>query len=329
MTKILHSFNFPYLVVDSLPEYYRAKKHTNSKFLLLWETNPANYAQIDTNRVALWVFNLSTCKYLVQLDKKFCVHIFCDTWMHREWVGIEELRTIIKYLREHDPKQKVCIEWCMTHFLDSESADQSSMLKQLDVFKDMHKLLLDWWFDIKRRHAWNSWAMLSLHDDFCNAWRVGLAMYWYNPLSIDHPDYDCGQKLKPALDIYSHVVAKHVIQTWDSVSYNATWLAKKDNTTIITLPFGYREWLPRSVSNKIMYRVWDTYIEQVWTICMNLSSAVLPSDCIVKVWDEVSIISSDPHAKNSMLALQSASDTIIYELLISLDDTMRREIVSD
>lgn len=84
MTQILEAVSVPYLIVDSLPEYFLARKYTKKKFLLLSETNPANYMKIHTKRVSIVVYTLSTLKYLLTLGKKFTIHLFLNTGMNRE-----------------------------------------------------------------------------------------------------------------------------------------------------------------------------------------------------------------------------------------------------
>lgn len=58
---------------------------------------------------------------------------------------------------------------------------------------------------------------------------------------------------------------------------------------------------------------------------MNLSSYVV--DASVEIGDEVEIVSDNARAKNSLVHLAEASDTIVYETLVHLDRGIRREIV--
>ncbi|NOZ44183.1 MAG: hypothetical protein GXP45_03460 [bacterium] len=84
MTKIMNSTNAPYLVVDSLPEYFQVRKFTKKKFLLLGETLPGNYKKLNAHRVTFVVYNLLTLKYLLSYRKRFRVHFFLNTGMNRE-----------------------------------------------------------------------------------------------------------------------------------------------------------------------------------------------------------------------------------------------------
>lgn len=67
IVQILESFPTLYLVVDSIPEYHRAKKYTHKKFLLQGETNPANYIHLDSKKVTIVVYNIATLRYILDL----------------------------------------------------------------------------------------------------------------------------------------------------------------------------------------------------------------------------------------------------------------------
>ena len=86
MTKILESYPTPYLVVDSLPEYFLARKFTKKKFLLLGETLPTNYKEVDFNRVTFAVYNQTTIEHLLKLKKHCTGHLFLNTGMNREGI---------------------------------------------------------------------------------------------------------------------------------------------------------------------------------------------------------------------------------------------------
>jgi alanine racemase len=92
-----------------------------------------------------------------------------------------------------------------------------------------------------------------MEDDFFNAYRPGLALYGYNPLSSDDPLFERGEKLKPALSLSSSIVALNELAAGDGVSYGLKWTASQPTLTA-TLPFGYFEGLSRGLSEKIFFR---------------------------------------------------------------------------
>lgn len=77
--EILKGQNFPYLVVDSFPEYQLVHNHSKFDILLLGETLPENYRFFDLRRTAFAVYTLNALKALAQLHKKVRIHLFFDT----------------------------------------------------------------------------------------------------------------------------------------------------------------------------------------------------------------------------------------------------------
>lgn len=102
MTKILETYKTPYLVVDSVPEYLLARDYTSKRFLLIGETNPANYMHCDREQLTIAVYNIETIKYLLTTEEKFRIHLFLDTGMHREGILPAQLTAILDLI-QHDP----------------------------------------------------------------------------------------------------------------------------------------------------------------------------------------------------------------------------------
>jgi alanine racemase len=192
----------------------------------------------------------------------------------------------------------------------------------------MYHIIVDYGHTPIRKHIGNNAWLLKIQDDFFNAYRPGLALYWYTPLLSQDKYYAQSEWLKPALSITSKIVSLHNIKSWEWVSYNHTRIASKD-TTVAVIPFGYAEWLPRSASNKISFKLKtkhnSDYVPQIWTICMNLSSLEIEEWTDISIWDSVEIIWLSQ--KNSLQNLTENSDRIIYEILVWLDKNTRREIV--
>ena len=319
ITKILRKTNVPYIAIDSFPEYQVVKKYSDKNVLVLWETKPRNYKKFEFSRTTFCVYNIETIAYLARLKKKIKIHLFLDTWMHREWVNEEELKNILEFLKDYP---KLIVEWVMSHLHSASSLDHNSIQTQIDFFKKMYHIVIDYGHNPKRRHIWNSAGIFKIQDDFFNAYRPWLATYGYSPLLESDPYHKLTEKLKPALQIYSQITSLHQLLEWDWVSYNHSRLADRDEF-IASVPFGYTEWLPKSASNKIYFRHNKSYYPQIWTICMNICSMKIPPKSYV--FDDVELIWLD--WKNSLHYLSKASDKTVYEILVWLDKNIRRETV--
>ena len=328
MVRVLKWINVPYLAIDSYPEYQIVKSNSRHRILLLWETLPENYRKFDTNRVTFCVYSESVLEVLWRLKKPVMVHLFLNTGMNREGIDEDQLDNFLEILKQYPTIQ---VEGVMSHLHSADQTDFeltgegfASIQKQIDLFKKIYYKILDHGHAPIWRHLWNSAGMFKIKDDFFNAYRPGLALYWYNPLDSQDSYYRLWKNLKPALSIVSRVVSIHTVWPWDGVSYNHKHTFS-EREIVASVPFGYSEWLPRSASWLLKYRIWKKTYSQIWTICMNLSSFL--ADDKIKVWSEVEIISENSGNENSLVNLSQASGCIPYECLVRFDKWMRREIV--
>jgi alanine racemase len=185
-------------------------------------------------------------QFFAKMDKKVKIHLFLNTGMNREWIDADLLPNALEFLKSYP---KIEIEWVMSHLF---SANKLDIEKQVDAFKMMYHQVLDYWHTPTYRHIWASIGVLKLQDDFFNAYRPWLALYGYNPLAEDDSDYELWQKLQPSLSMSSIIIAINSVPHNEWVSYDPQWkqVEKTDKITV-TVPFGYAEWMPRSVREKI------------------------------------------------------------------------------
>ncbi len=318
VTKILNKTDAPYLVVDSFPEYQIVKKYSKKNILLLWETLNKNYKKFKFSRTTFCVYNIETVNYLAKLNKHIKIHLFVDTGMHREWLTEQDLVNVLEFLKDYP---KIEIEWVLSHFFDADKSGNNGMKLQIEKFKEMYHIIVDYWYTPKWKHIGSSAWLVKMDDKFFNAYRPWLYLYWYSNLSHEDEAYELTKKLEPALSISSRIISLRYIHQWDGVSYDKTWKTDAD-TTIATIPFGYFEWLPKSASNKIVFRYAKQDIWQVGNICMNLCCAKVDE---WKLFDQVEIIGLK--WQNTIVELAKASWKSVYEILVWFDRNIRREIV--
>jgi len=317
ITKILNKTDAPYLVVDSFPEYQIVKKYSNKNILLLWETLKKNYRKFSYSRTTFCVYNMDTISYLAKKNRHIKIHLFLDTWMHREWLTDEDLINVLEFLKDYP---KIEIEWVLSHFYDADK-NKNNMKEQIEKFKKMYHTIVDYWYTPKRKHIWSSAGLLKMKDKFFNAYRPGLYLYGYNNLSHDDEAYDLTKKLKPALTVASRIISLREIQEWDGVSYDKTWKTN-DKALIATIPFWYFEWLPKSASNKIVFKYDKKDVWQVGNICMNLCCAKLDK---WELFNQIEIIWIE--WQNTIAELAKASWKSPYEILVWFDRNIRREVI--
>jgi alanine racemase len=197
--------------------------------------------------------------------------------------------------------------------------------KQVDAFKMMYAQILDYGHVPTYRHIWASTWVLKIQDDFFNAYRPWLALYGYNPLAEEDSDYELWQKLQPALSMSSIVTAINSVPYNEWVSYDPQWKqVEKEDKITITIPFGYAEWLPRAVREKVEIYHESGFLKQIGNVCMNLSCYEWNDKILI--WDEVVLLDDDQTVSASVTGWAKAAWTIPYEILVHLDKWIRREI---
>jgi len=188
----------------------------------------------------------------------------------------------------------------------------------------MYDKILDSWYTPKYLHIWASIWILKLQDPFFNAYRPWLALYGYNPLDIEDSDYEMWQKLQPALSMSSIITAINFVPYNEWVSYNPQWKqVEKTNKITVTVPFGYAEWMPRAVREKIDIHHESGPLKQIRNVCMNLSCYAWNEKILL--WDEVFLLERDQSTSSSVSWWAKATGTIPYEILVHLDKGIRRE----
>jgi alanine racemase len=155
-------------------------------------------------------------------------------------------------------------------------------------------------------------------------------------------------KLEMVADVYSTVISTQQIQAWQWVGYGYQRVADEEGQ-VITIPFGYAEGLTRAMAGQWSVRVGDpaqagasVELPLVGAISMNYSSARAEDkekgqgqgeqqwmfDRVqIKHWDVVHVISSNPDHTNNWHEMARINHTITRELLIKMDEKIRRIVI--
>ncbi|EKE30319.1 MAG: hypothetical protein ACD_2C00007G0001 [uncultured bacterium (gcode 4)] len=322
IASVLKSRFTPYIVVDSYFEALKIREVNKSDILLIWYTLPSNLKNFDFSFIALTVYDFETLEELSRIGRKVRIHLKIDTWMHRQGIYVEDLMRYLDFIRS---AQNITLEWVCTHFADADGTENDYSDFQSWIFKKSIEMIRSSWFNPKYIHSDNSAASLKwFMKDEMTALRLGLSLYWINPLERTDPDFHNWKSLIPALSFKSTLVLKKPLKKWEKVSYNWIFEASED-MTIWIVPVGYYEWLSRKASDKYSYAFWDMPLRILGRVCMNLTVIDI-SWVDLKVWDEIEVISDEPDKFNSIYELAKVSETITYESCTRLSETIRRTI---
>lgn len=318
VSKVLKNTQGKYICVDSFPEYQIAKKYSGKKILVLWETRNQNYKYYDFSSTSFCVYNLQTLNFLESLNKKITVHLFLNTWMNREWFQEDELRLACEKFKN----SKLILEWVCSHFSSADELDFDECEKQIESFKSLYEIIVSYDLDPKYRHIWASGGIAKVEDNFFNAFRPGLAVFWVNVFSRQDRYYPKAANLLPVMEIFSTVMNIQNVAAKSGISYNHTYKFSHDSQSAV-IAFWYYEGFTREMSNKYSVAIGENMFPMRGNICMNLSTIEV-WEKKVHVWDEVQILSIDPKAENSIYNFAEASKTSPYEILVKIQPNIRR-----
>jgi len=312
-----------FLVVDSLYEAYELYKiNVKSKILILGYTHPDNFS-IKQLPFHITIFDLETAKKLNKHQKKCNAHIFVDTGMCREGIPIKQLP---KFIQEVKKLSNLQIVGLTSHLADADNPqDNSFTKKQITNYKRALQALEEEGIAPQHRQISASGGAFKIKDPTFNIIRAGLASYGINPLEPSDPEYR-SLTLQLALQFVTTLAQIKIIHKGDKVGYNGTFTAKK-SMTVGLLPLGYYEGVDRRLSNKGIVTINDISCPILGRVSMNMTSIDISAVQNAKVGDAVYIY-SDGGQDNNIVNAAKIAETIPYELLVHLSESVRREIIS-
>ena len=301
VAKVIEKENPAFIVVDSLYEAQKlSKSGVKNKILILGY----NFAE-NLHKGLPYEFcagDIDSAKRLAELDLP--CHIEIDTGMSRMGFSLENFTETLSELK----KMGLKINGLFSHFADADNTNNEFTKQQEKSFKSAISETHNAGFKPKWIHLANSAGALKTNIKEVNMIRLGFSLYGYSPYSPEDEFFANLKRLKPAIKLYSHIIACREINPGDKVSYNCTFEAK-EKMRIGTIPLGYYEALPRSLSNKGPF---------LGRICMNHS--VIKIDDHNKIGDEEEIF-------GDLNELAKLAGTIPYELMTRISETLKREIV--
>ncbi|MDP8237651.1 MAG: alanine racemase [Candidatus Hatepunaea meridiana] len=240
---------------------------------------------------------------------KAAVQLKVDTGMGR--IG-PQWSTAGKMLSEVAQLRHIEVKGLYTHLAASDSNDQSFTETQLDRFDEVIKTAYAVGLEPACIHAANSGAMIQLPD--CSRYtmvRPGIILYGYPPSS----NLESKLNLKPAMTLKTQVVYVKYPTEGTTIGYNSTWRSP-GSRWIATLPVGYGDGYPRSLSN----RGWVMLRGRKCPIVGRVSMDQITIDAGNEAYlgDEVILFGGEGNQQLSLWKLCEAIDAIPYELLCGL-----------
>ena len=242
-------------------------------------------------------------------------HLKFDTGMERVGVRDYEAQGLIE-------KSITCsqldIEGVYTHLANSELADKSYSLLQLERFQEILGVYRKLNVPVPEiKHVCNSGGILNLPEAHFDLVRPGILFYGVYPGDeVKHV-----VEVKPALAWHAKVSYSKRTMPGRPVSYGSLWQAEKE-TRIVTVPCGYADGYFRRMTNRANVTIGTKKYPQVGRICMDQFMVDVGDDDI-SVGDDVILLGEGIRAED----LAEWMGTNEYEVLTNISVRVPRKYI--
>ena len=293
--------------------------------ILLGYTFPDTYPDIVKFELRPAVFKADQAEELskeaVKQGKEVYFHLAVDTGMRR--IGVRANESSLDLVKHILSLPNVVSEGIFTHFAKADERNEKTTDKQIERFKDFIFLCEGEGIEFKYKHCSNSAGILLYPEANMDLVRLGIVMYGLWP-SDEVPLKR--SEIRPVLELKSHIVYIKEIEGGDEVSYGGTYTAL-NKRKIATIPVGYGDGYPRTLSNKGYVLINGHYAPIVGRICMDQFMVDVTKIPEAKEGDTVTLIGHDGESYISAEELGRLSGRFNYELLCSLGSRIPRMFV--
>ena len=310
--------------VACLGEGLILRKHGIRKpILVLGCVFPDEYEDMIENDIRSAVYTEEMAQQMsdtaVRLGRQVYFHIKIDTGMGRIGFPVnEESADAIKRI-SHMPG--VHMEAMFTHFAKADEKDKTYTLGQHEKFLWMKSEMEKRNVDIRYYDCDNSAGIIDFPDMKHDLARAGISTYGMYPSDEVKKD---AVDLKPALRLISHVSFVKDVEPGTAISYGGTFVAK-EKMRVATIPVGYGDGYPRSLSNKGYVLIHGKRAKILGRVCMDQFMVDVTQIPETKFMDQAVLIGTDGDDRILVEDLAALSGRFNYEFVCCLGKRIPRE----
>lgn len=287
-----------------------------SDILLLGYTFAEDYQLIAEQGLTAAVFTLEMADQIAaaarSVNRCISVHLVVDTGMSR--IGFPDDRQALRDCVHIAEMPGLKVTGLFTHFARADEYDPVPTEKQLERYRNFAAALARAGVGELYRHCANSAAVLNYPETKLDLCRTGIILYGLMPSA--QVDTDRVQ-LKPALELKSHIVYIKEVPAGTPVSYGGTFITA-GRTKIATIPVGYGDGYPRSLSNRGYVLIRGQRAPLLGRVCMDQFMVDVTGIPGVQLLDPVTLIGRDGDLCITMEELGEISGRFNYELACNI-----------
>jgi alanine racemase len=237
-------------------------------------------------------------------------HLAIETGMGRAGVRWDETRALSALFAEHPPTG------VFTHFHSAELRN-GSVEAQTTRFEEALSALPS---RPRIVHAENSAAIEAHGKSRWTFARPGVFLYGVNTVA------DSPIRSEPVVSLKARVVELHSVLDGESVSYDATWVAR-GRRRIATVPLGYADGYRRALSNRGLGLLRGTRIPVVGNVTMDMTMFDV-TEVPCEMGDAITMIGRDGKDAITVSEVAALGSLSPYEVLTSLRSRLPRRYIN-
>lgn len=289
---------------------------------LLGYTHSTQYSDvINFNLIpAIFTYEMAEdlSKTAVSMNKNVKIHIKLDTGMSR--IGFADSEESVETICKISKLPNIIIDGIFTHFARADERDKSVAEGQFKRFTGFVSKLKDRGIDIPNCHVSNSAAIMELPHMNLNTVRSGIITYGLYPSDEMRKEEF---PLTPAMELKSSVSYVKTLEKGVAIGYGGTYVTDK-KTTVATVPVGYADGYPRSLSNKGEVLINGCRAKIVGRICMDQFMVDVTDIPDVKVGNEVTLMGKDGKEVITCEEVSKIAGSFNYEFVCDIGKRVPR-----
>lgn len=286
-----------------------------------------HYETLVREEIRPAVFSYEMAKELSEtagkLHKILPIHLAVDTGMTR--IGFRKPEESLEEIIHISKLPNIRIEGMFTHFARADEEDLTSARNQFEKYRQFLRLLSDAGIKIPVRHCNNSAGILWHREGDLDAVRPGITIYGVYP---SEEVVNTGVSLTPVMELKSHISHVKDVEPGVAVSYGGTFVTHRENTRIATIPVGYADGYPRSLSNKGCVLIQGKRAEILGRVCMDQFMVDVTDIPEAVLGAEVTLLGKDGGDEINIGELAAWSQRFPYEFLCCISKRVPRVYIS-
>ena len=252
------------------------------------------------------------------MGKVLPIHLAVDTGMTR--IGFADDETSVKDIKEITRFTGIKVEGLFTHFARADETDKTRTQKQFERYLSFSERLRQAGIEIPIHHCSNSAGIIDLPQANLDLVRAGISIYGIYPSQEVKKE---AVPLKPVMQIKSHISFIKEVEAGVEISYGGTFTTKR-KSRIATIPVGYADGYPRSLSGKGCVLIHGQRAPITGRVCMDQFMVDITDLQDVREHDEVTLLGRSGDAFLAVEELSDLSGRFPYEFVCDISARVPR-----